>query len=145
MGGAHGIARILEDALQKFLDPVRKTRIGRILCAVLVFVFCNAAWVFFRAESFADAAYVFSHVFDGIGDPWNYLQSSFLSPMELAGILVYIAVLAVYDCLNYHGNAMNKINSLHKVWQWGIWLGLGLVVVFCSRKGEAAEFVYFQF
>lgn len=144
-GFIHGIAQVIENAFERLLKPIRENKIGHVLCVVIVFVFCSIAWVFFRAETFSDAGYVLKHMLDGIGNPVEYIHSSVMSLANLILILIYILILGIYDYLNYTGNAIVKLSSINKIWQWVIYVFIGLMIIFCSQKGAATEFVYFQF
>lgn len=145
-GAIHGAAQVLENMCSKFLKPIRENKIGRWIAILIVFEFANAAWVFFRAESFADAMYVFANVANGITSPSSYLSSSIgLGILELAIILGSVFVLMVYDYFNIDGEIINKISRMNKAFQWVLYIFLGLMIVFLSQKGVAAEFVYFQF
>ena len=144
-GGIHGIAQMIENACSRLLVPVRKKKAGHILSVCAVFIFCSAAWVFFRAETFSDAGYIFGHIFEGIGDLTGYFHSELLSRADLVLLFLYVTILAVYDCLDYTGCAVRKLSAVSKIWQWTIYLCIGLMIVFCSQKGAPTEFVYFQF
>ena len=59
-GGVHGLAQILEDVGERIV-PCKK-REGKIQClikTIAVFLFCNFAWVLFRAESMEQAIYIY--------------------------------------------------------------------------------------
>ena len=136
---------MIENACSRLLVPVRKKKAGHILSVCAVFIFCSAAWVFFRAETFSDAGYIFGHIFEGIGDLTGYFHSELLSRADLVLLFLYVTILAVYDCLDYTGCAVRKLSAVSKIWQWTIYLCIGLMIVFCSQKGAPTEFVYFQF
>ncbi len=144
-GGIHGLAQVIENTFNKVLKPFRENKTGHITSMIIVFFFCNVAWVFFRAESFFDAGYVLFHAFEGITDLSTYFRSQMISPRGLLPILIYIAILAAYDYLDYLGVAIAKIGETKKLFQWILYVSIGLIIVFCSQKGVAAEFVYFQF
>ena len=111
-----------------------------------VFCFCSMAWVFFRAASFTDALYIVRHIFSGMGNPMADLAVGLvISKINLLIISVMLLILAVYDFLNYKTDIIEKISGESTIFQWVIYIMLGLIVVFCSKKGVPAEFVYFQF
>lgn len=137
--------QIIENILIKFVRPFRNSKVGHLISVFAVFLFCNVAWVFFRADRFEDVQYILVHAFDNIGDPSAYCQTTLLSMGSLMLIIIYVAILGIYDCFNYTGNTISKIASLNKIWRWIIYITIGLVVVFGSNKGVQAEFIYFQF
>ena len=57
-GGIHGAAQILENVFMKGLHAVRTKKVGKFFMTLGVFIFCSLAWIFFRADTFADAFYV---------------------------------------------------------------------------------------
>lgn len=111
-----------------------------------MFAFCSAAWVFFRAQTLGDAVYVLAHLFDGIGQPLQYLRNRIgLWKADIAVYLPMLAVLFIYDCFDLEGDAIEKLGQKGKLLQWAVWLAVGLCTLIYSQKGVAAEFVYFQF
>lgn len=148
-GGLHGVALILEDILRSTVGKAKWVGNKCIIIArrAIVFVFCNVAWVFFRAASLNDAKWIFSHSFDNIIEWKNYIITGFdncgISRWRLGYMLSLILILIIHDfeerrCEGYSGGRYININ-----W-WTIVLML-VVVIFFSQKGVAAEFVYFQF
>ena len=92
-GGIHGLAQILENLLTKCLSKVRDNKIGHAVSVVVVFFFCNIAWVFFRAESFRDAIYVLTKAFGGIFAGRSYWSSQLMPLYQLILLLLYILIL----------------------------------------------------
>lgn len=145
-GAIHGVAQIIEDVFNVFLKHLSAKKAGRWIATLVVFAFCNIAWVFFRADSFYEALYIIGNAFNGIAEPHCYLQTDLgLDVGSLALILVTIAILAIYDFFNIAGEAISKIQKWNKPLQWMLYIVVGLLVVLFSEKGVAAEFVYFQF
>ncbi len=146
-GGIHGIAQIAEDVFDAGVQTFRNNRIGHYLCMAIVFIFTSFAWVPFRAQGIASTLYVFMHVFDNITSPSIYFTSCLVTPAIAASALVAIGILAVYD---YTGMRRERVEEqpktfIKKLCSWGLYIFLGLIIAFGSRKGVAAEFVYFQF
>lgn len=148
-GGIHGIAQIIENFFSRPLTRLRSRKPGKLLSILFVFCFCNFAWIFFRAGTFAEALYILTHMFQGIRQPLPYLTSGFaqlgLHPLKLLYLFGFIAVLAVYDFLHQDKDRIQDLLSRRKWLEWSVYLVMGLLVVFFSQKGVAAEFVYFQF
>lgn len=115
------------------------------MSTLVVFIFCNFAWVFFRAASFTDAIYIIAHVFSGISNPTSYFSSTIILFQQLILVGGCIFILTVYDYIDYKKNIQEWIKGKYILVQWIIYIMMGLIVLFCSRKGVAAEFVYFQF
>ena len=107
------------------------------------FVFVCFAWIFFRANSLADAGVLLSSLTKG----WGNIGAS-LSAMglNLAGALIAllgIVIMAELDILTErneeHGEIMRKTSTVYAVWAVAVaWLLLLSV-------GGASTFIYFQF
>lgn len=149
-GGLHGIAQITEKQLG--IRAIRHKR-GAIWLfkALVVFIFVTAAWVFFRADSFSNAIYLFANMFAGVASPVDYLKNGFNSiGMTMGGLLdfvIYMLPLTLYDFISvkYERDAGQIISEKSSTLSWLFYISIGLAVVFMSQKGVAAQFVYMQF
>lgn len=148
-GTIHGLAQILENLFSKGISKIKKLKIGRFISWLVVFAFCNLAWVFFRADSLSEAIQVIVNMPQGILSPITYLRQGFnelgITVLRLCYIGTMISILAVVDFLNYKGQLLLKLNTKKKWMQWGVYLTLALIVILFAQKGAATEFVYFQF
>lgn len=148
-GGVHGAAQIAERFLSRPIALLHQKKAGRAACTVFVFLFCCFAWVFFRAASFSDACYILTHSIQGIRQPLLYLSQGLaqlnLTALKLIYLFGLITILVVYDYLNKDRDIITEVIGKHAWLEWIVYLILGLLVVFFSQKGIAAEFVYFQF
>ena len=145
-GLIHGAAQVIEGLCSKLLAPFQKGKWTRWLSMLLVFLFCNITWVFFRATSFSDAFYLLQHVLDGITAPKYYFYNTLgISTMKLLVIFGFIFILAVYDFFDRNSTLIQNLSKKPRIVSWIFYLCLGLIIIFCSQKGAAAEFVYFQF
>ena len=145
MGGAHGIAQVFEVMIGKRKNRVKNTRIGVWMYRLLVFVFCNFMWVLFRAQETTNALYVYRHAFDDVMNPQVFFTSSLLSRSAFMLLMGYIFVLAIHDYQGIKEERTTNVLVQNKVIIWTEYVLLGLVILFGSQKGGAAEFVYFQF
>ncbi len=142
-GGIHGIAEIVELTIFG-----RKAQGGKIICiirTIIVFVFCNIAWVFFRADSLRDIFYIFSNVFSNFTRPSLFFTSDLLESKELIFILIPVCLLGVYDYIDKVCGFQTWVKKKSSFLTWLVYVFFGLMIIFCSRKGVAADFVYFQF
>lgn len=143
-GGIHGIAQIVEKNIS--VHKKTKCRWCNFFRWIVVFVFCNLSWVFFRANSIQDAAHIITGCLIGITDFRGYIHDDLLlTKGRLAYVLLIIVVLGVYDWLNKDDNLFKCYFEKNKVISYGFYILIGLMIIFCSQKGAAAEFVYFQF
>ncbi len=146
-GGIHGLAQIIENSCNRFLKPFRKNKLGHLISVILVFLFCSFAWVFFRANTFSDAIYVLSHAFTNIQIAGFFVSSTLFTSWSMMVIVAgSIFVLALIDFVSYRKKSfITALSKRSKALQWIIYIILGLMILFLSKKGVAAEFVYFQF
>ncbi len=147
-GGLHGTAQIVEDSFCK-----RKTNnlLVRVISTVGVFCFCTAAWVFFRAASINDAIYVFRQAFAGITVPPRWIQTGVSDLISLTDSLPFFVMLALLflfallEIIDYRRNLIVWISNKAPIWRWAAYVIFVLVIILFSQKGEAADFIYFQY
>jgi D-alanyl-lipoteichoic acid acyltransferase DltB (MBOAT superfamily) len=109
-GAVHAIGRVLTRELER--SSFYRENVPRLLKQILVFVFVGFAWIFFRADSIADAWLIISRIFSsGFANPycpilalafvffaWLYqfaYESRFRGLVELAQVRVGIVGLMV--------------------------------------------------
>lgn len=151
-GALHGLAQCGE----KFLLPARKnhSKIWDALSVVLVFIFCNFAWIFFRAETTQDALWMIAHMFDGISSPVSYLitgyrQSGISDKLDLVSIFLALAVLAGFDFVDSKQDCIELLKKQNLLLRWSVYIVLSVVWIYAWIASFAAEtesnFIYFQF
>lgn len=148
-GGLHGLAQVAENVFG-VKSKTKKFDLLWLGRTVLVFVFVTAAWVFFRAASFSDAIYLFANMFDGVSNPIMYLKQGFdRVGMTFGGLVDFIIVMIPLTLCDYisarYNNAGEILSERNRAIQWMAYVLLGLLVIFMSQKGVAAQFVYMQF
>ncbi|MCR5675248.1 MAG: hypothetical protein K6G16_06000 [Lachnospiraceae bacterium] len=87
-GAMHGVASCLERLLPRPLPLPRPVK------QVLTWIFVTLAWIFFRAETVADALLVLRRIFD---KPWFKLHDRFISPYLMNEFWYPLKVLGVRD------------------------------------------------
>lgn len=150
-GGVHGIAQIVENLFETHISK-RKRNIFRSIKVALIFVFVSVSWIFFRAQSISEAMYIFNNLFCGINNPITYFYTGFVNiNMSIGQIITYVLLcilpLFIFDfiAVTKEENTIKLLEQRAIVFQWMIFIFIGLIIVFLSPKGVAAEFVYFQF
>ncbi len=147
-GGIHGAAQVVENAILPNKEE-KRAGIAKLIRIFLVFVFVAFAWIFFVSNSIGDAAYVIGHLFDNIQNPMEYLRSGFtdigMSKLKFALEFFLIALLGLFDFFSLKKDVIAELGRKKLVVRWAVYICLGLMIVFLSQKGVAAEFVYFQF
>ena len=126
-GLLHGIMQVAENHLFKR---------GRKHPRLLVFAVVCFAWIFFRADTFADAGYVITHLFTGITSFRAYLSEGIgildLNPSVRLSIALSLGLLAAYDAASLKTDVIG-------------WVSKKPVLLRCLIYGGLIAFVYFQF
>lgn len=115
----------------------------------LTFAFVCFAWIFFRANTWADAMYI-------VGNLFNFSASVDLTAPFTAGLLgaqnefylvfALIGFLFLADGLMAKFGLENLLAKTHFVPRWAFYYGLAAAVLFSGLYGAgASSFIYFQF
>lgn len=144
-GGIHGAAQVLE----KRFNIKKPKNFGIWLVRVLaVFIFCNIAWIFFRANDISDAFYIIAHAFDGIKEPVGYLKQGFanagVTKEALFKIVFSVAVLFTFDYFSLSRDVIAEISKKNKFIRYFTYFAI-ITLILCLRASSEAVFVYFQF
>jgi alginate O-acetyltransferase complex protein AlgI len=115
------------------------TRPRRVAQRLITFTIVCFAWVFFRAESFANAGEILGRLFD----PQYWFEPS---PLVTVGVLLAIAagILEQYVPRATWGRLMARFSHLAPVAQ-GLLLGVSLMVINTMGPRGVAPFIYFRF
>lgn len=144
-GGIHGVAQVIEKLLG--LDRKRKSRAGRVLSGLAVFVFCNIAWVFFRAPSFSDAIQVISHAIPGISPISSFTHTTLgIKKAELIFISVNIFIVALFDRLSLDEDVFRLAREKKHIYSLLVEYTLVILIgIALFNSSGSNQFVYFQF
>lgn len=146
-GLLHGIAQVLESTVFKIKNKTEDNKCKKVVKTLLVFVFANITWVFFRAESISDAFYVLKSTFVGVGDLATYLHTN-LGPdrISLLFILVTIIIVAIFDWISLTRDVIYEIGKWQKpirvTIEYVIIVFIGIALI---NSTGSNQFVYFQF
>lgn len=150
-GGLHGAGQVLENLFFSPLQTLKKCKAGRFLSWLAVFLFCNITWIFFRAESLHDAAYVLSHWAVGILSPRDYLAhgliamgmgSLYIKKLMRVGISLFILLFGEM-ALKEHW--IRRFNLWAKPVRWGVYILFVWLILILLPPAGGGEFIYFQF
>ena len=162
-GALHGLFLILEACLA----PLGKrlsglcgrflAACGRKIATVLTFTLVCFAWIFFRAQSLADAGYVIKNLFVGAGQQTAYLVSFLKGQAGLAATLngiwpgvaqmdFLIAVASIILFLIFEGNLelWRRKFEAHKLFRWAVYY-LAILLILYFGVFDNSQFIYFQF
>ncbi len=121
----------------------------RMLQVAVTFVLITAAWVFFRADSMEEVCYIFGHMFHGIDEPWNYLKLAVISLnmdyTEMVWILLPVILLTIGDVLSLKKDMILETRSWKPWVKYPLYMVFVVLLLICSEKGVATEFIYSGF
>ena len=149
-GGIHGLGQVIENALGLNKKGKREPgKLRRILGVPVVFVLVTLAWVFFRAKTLPDAAWVLTHMFSGITSPGTFLSGGMdamlLNPGLLRqAILLYFIPLTVYDFFSLKTDVCAWIGQRKAPVRYAFLALLAGIILVYGYVGQST-FVYFQF
>lgn len=162
-GGLHGVYivfwRIGEDIASKLFRRKYSFIIQRVLDGIsttLTFALVCFAWIFFRAPSLREAAYVATHLFTGFDSMiGSFLQLNFLRVymqlvQQMQGVEFFfsdllIDLVAVYTLVFIELLERQKPKVYYLPWfNWTLYVGLTLAILNFSVIKEI-PFIYFQF
>ena len=145
-GGIHGLFQIIEKMFG--IEKKQKGKLMKLLSWIIVFGFCNFAWIFFRASSMREAMEVIDGIAVGFGNlsTFSYMTIG-LTKEKLLFLIALITCLAVFDYQNMKCDVIEKISKQKTIIRWPIYIGIVVItyfihVVFGVRN---VSFVYFQF
>lgn len=142
-GGIHGIAQILEKNLFRF--KIKKGKLYNFISVIIVFSFCNLAWVFFRAATVQDALFVISKLFLSLRNPSGFFHITIgISKLGLIARLLPVGLLAIYDYASLKMDVIDWIGSRKAIIRWGIYFLMVFFIIY-RMPLETSSFIYFQF
>ncbi len=154
--GAYLVAATATAAPRHRLAAALGLHAGRRRTAVLNILTTGAlvsfAWIFFRAATLADAAYICRHLFTGLGQQltdWRALPTLLtglgLPKSQLAIGGAAVAALVAIEWLQHAGPLRPRL-VLAPAWvRWPAYYGLVLSLLLLAYATSNPEFIYFQF
>lgn len=123
----------------------------KILRVGATFALTSFAWIFFRAASLADAAYIVTHLFTNIASNLNpsvllhTLGGLGLQRREFAIAIAAVAVLLGIDLLDRANRLPVALGRLPSWMRWAFWYAMVMGIVYFGEFAGARQFIYFQF
>jgi len=154
-GALHGLYQILGVATQKIKDKVQQiyASIGLInayglVSTLVTFTLVCFAWIFFRANSFADAFYIVKHLSFTSLDIVNDTRGKDLYlgiPLWRFFLSIFgIVFLLVTEYFNRSAARVPLFYASNKVVRWGS-MYMVILAILILGYFETNEFIYFQF
>ncbi|HEX7655074.1 MAG TPA: MBOAT family O-acyltransferase [Verrucomicrobiae bacterium] len=117
----------------------------------LTFLLVVAAWIPFRAASFADTWFIYTHLFSGAAHWLDLAAVSIqfrgmgMNGLELALSFLFIGVVVIYDYFDSRGGVWARLQAKPAVWRYAVYYLLMILVLFFGPYNQAQNFIYFQF
>lgn len=143
-GALHGLYLVVEAIFAR----QRRVRIPAVFQLAATFALVTFAWVFFRANSITDAAYIVSHLFafngQSLTDP--FADGLLGSHAEFLLSCALIVLLLVIDVLIARFSFERLFSASPRALRWAVYYAAGAAVIFSGWYGiGAAQFIYFRF
>ena len=122
----------------------------KVFMQLKTFILACVAWVFFRADTMADALAVLRAAAVGLLHPANWLREAW-SLLTAEGMLtacvtvLSVAVLLGGDLLDEKTDAMAAVGRLRPAARYGLYIVFLVAMLLLIPKTTAAPFIYFQF
>ncbi|MGB7337830.1 MAG: MBOAT family protein [Phototrophicaceae bacterium] len=150
-GVLHGLAIVLIGLLRHYKIDLMpgKSALMVLLRIIVTFIFVSFAWIFFRANSLADAHYIVSHllIFDSSQNIIAPFAEALLSEqIEFILSFLLIAILIGFDFFDARITLPRIFAGIPMIFRWGAYYSLIAAVLFSGLYGAgASQFIYFQF
>ncbi|MCA9407393.1 MAG: MBOAT family protein [Candidatus Omnitrophica bacterium] len=118
-------------------------KLSQILSVIITFHLVLFAWIFFRANSLSDAAYIITHLFSNI--QWKLTGAATgLSKIDAVVAVWAIIVLEIVHLVQSKRNIYQLIKKQPSWLQWGVYYSLIFSILFFGVHSHN-QFIYFQF
>ena len=155
-GMIHGVIIVIEKAISKrkeklfnLLNIDKATFSNKLIFIMITFTIVCFAWVFFRANSFADSIVIFQGFFT------NNFYELFGEKLYLIGLkeheftLLVLSILSLTYIESFHRkqSIFLFLNKQPIFFRWSVYLSIAVFILIFGVYGSemASEFIYFQF
>jgi D-alanyl-lipoteichoic acid acyltransferase DltB (MBOAT superfamily) len=151
-GFIHGVIIVIEKATKTFKNKFYKrikiekgNLLESLLFGFITFIVVDFAWIFFRANSFADAKHIIKHLFD-FGKSKSFYDLG-LPKHEFKLAIISILLLLVFDLIHKKYNAFRLLNKMPMLVRSLVYviIAFSIIVFGVYGEGSVSEFIYFQF
>lgn len=155
-GAIHGIIIVFEKVTYRSKQPVYKYLgldknifSNRLFFGLITFTIVCFAWIFFRAESFADAKTLIGSIFT---NNYHLLFSEELYTLGLERgnmILLFGAIISLisFEIITKRVAMVPVLAKQSYIFRWSVYFAIALVLVLLGYYGteDRSQFIYFQF
>ena len=149
-GALHGmfmVISVLANMWKNRLHP-QFTLPPRITAGLKIFVTFNLvsfAWIFFRADTLADAGYILGHLFVNPETPSTLFKNIPGGRYEWMIALLALLLMEAAQWMQERNGGMRTLIRRQPAWlRWSTYYAL-VIVIFMFGKFEANEFIYSRF
>lgn len=140
-GGIHGTVQVIE----KTVSETWSKRIHPALRTLLTFCIVSYAWMFFRANSIADALYIAGHMFADFNLSSALMQLG-MGYGSVVKVLAVIICVMIFDYFNQKTDVVAWLGKLPAIIRWIGYVGAAIIVLaLCMHGGVSQQFIYFNF
>lgn len=156
-GAIHGLVLMVEKGIYKVKTPVFK-RLGlmkdhlfsRLFFGSIIFIIVCFAWIFFRANSLADALTISQGVFTKFNFGDIFASSTYLigyESNEFRVVSFFILLLGLAEVVHLKYNLTRLVSEQHIILRWVAYLIIVFTLILFGVYGDvdSQEFIYFQF
>ncbi|MGM0499181.1 MAG: MBOAT family O-acyltransferase [Bacillota bacterium] len=157
-GGLHGLYQIISISTVKIRKNI-KSMIGinklpllnKWWQVLVTFSLVNFGWIFFRANSLADAVYVVNNLFSSLGtqlSSWENFRAAVIGyGLNQSELIIAISVIIIMESVHLMQRKVSVrefLNQKPLVFRWAAYYALIILILALGVYGET-EFIYFQF
>jgi len=156
-GALHGfyqiwgvMTRSMRERLARMSGLVRFPRLLDAWQVACTFLLVTLAWVFFRAATFTDAVYIFTHFTTGLADQIGSfaglretLGNLSMSKTLFVGSILSIILLEGVQWLQQHEGMRHGFRQMPKALRYAVYYVIIFAILFAGRW--ETPFIYFQF
>lgn len=161
-GGLHGLyylfsywTRNIRPKLIRWFKLDKVPFVHNVLRVLFVFHLVVFGWIFFRANNFADAIFIITNLFTGLGDVFSRIMVMGISPgifnygfdLPVSEMLIgicAIAVLGIHHLLQRKQSVRVWLSDKPILIRWAVYYSLVISVLVFGYL-EPSAFIYFQF
>lgn len=152
-GALHGayliFGIILKPTREKIVQAIKLDRLPKARMLIQIagtFILVNLGWIFFRANSLADASYIITHLTTNFSESfWSLIVGS--SQISRVPLFIGIGTILFMEAIHLfqeHRGMRHFLNSKPKIIRWTTYVTL-LVLILALGVFDSRQFIYFQF
>ncbi len=146
-GVLHGLGLIGEVLTKKSRKNIAKKMPKWLFDGISIFItfhFVCITWIFFRANSVADAFYIIGSLFSNLGQSIEWGDAMGMGLDQFAFSILLILILETVHFVQRKQTVVSTIFAKNMVFRWSLYYAMIIgIVIFGSYS--YSEFIYFQF